>query len=213
MPSTKIYTLEEQKAHRKELINQLRDGTYEPLVVDGKFNRDGYTVAAIIKDVCWDHDSYYQNLNCYSETIDSCCREWFGFESDDGYYFQCDGPLFDNNELPFAYVADIIESEPHGLINYEEKIPEYNWESKRDDSYELEIDGKYGTMFDVRNIKWNIKETNETYTLTTTITTVETAPTLEKALQSAIHRGRLNHHAKNIRRLHKMGDKILGYTV
>ena len=202
------YTLEEQKERRKNLIVTLRGGYCEPLVVEGKFNRDGYSIAGIIMNLCRSHDYDYNDRDRYGENILSCCANYFGFTTLDGYYSMCDYPLFDNDDLTFDEVADIIEEEPDGLINQEEKIVRWIWEEKKDGSYERKVSAVAGYVFESRVIKWTIKERNGSYLLTTVITTTEKDPNIEEALKSAINRGNMG--GKKI--IHMLNEKQLGIT-
>ena len=123
----KRYTVEEQKQHRKELVAALRSGKYRQgmnqLKKDDKFCCLG--VACDISGLGdWEGDTYYTEGDASKIVMPVEVKNYYGFHSRRGTMRTI---YIENKEYPsllhindeghnFSVIADIIESEPEGLL-------------------------------------------------------------------------------------------------
>ena len=151
---------EEQKKHRQDLIGALRSQRYEPPVVDGKFNSDGYTAASVAWRVAGvGRDEHFDN---FTTSLVHNLAEWYGFKRSDGRYKDATGHtkhLFGNAGLSFEEVANIIESEPEGLVETEFSFPTRKWERNHDGSIERSITRKFPDKSDMDTIDTKLQIT------------------------------------------------------
>ena len=127
------YTKEEQKQHRQEWVAALRSGEYEQtqsLLRD----ENGFCCMGVACDIYdstkWNkvmaHTVEKGKFYCYNymdntTSLPSELVRYFGISDWSANYFEKDGncsSLIDENDagMPFHEIADIIESEPEGLV-------------------------------------------------------------------------------------------------
>lgn len=129
------WTLDEQKAHRKLWIEALRSGTYHQICGRLRLGNE-FCCLGVACDVYgkqtssseWDGPRFYPergNQLIYSGfALPDAVREWLGLATHDGRYgtgsdadYWCLIDDNDNDKKSFNEIADIIESEPEGLID------------------------------------------------------------------------------------------------
>lgn len=113
-----MYTLEQQKAHRKLWVEALRSGKYqqgkELLHWEGRFCCLG--VACAIYGVSTDEMAEHPNLARFRDV-----RDFFGLRDEIGTFddgsdiLPCLASKNDDGKT-FTEIADIVESEPKGLF-------------------------------------------------------------------------------------------------
>lgn len=122
------YTLEEQKAHRKEWVAALRSGKYKQGKYALKNKKDEYCCLGVACEVAGikaseypDEDTIYQ-FDGMIEHLDESTLNYFGI-ADYGFYNQNNNiqnnsliKLNDTEGYNFDQIADVIESEPEGLF-------------------------------------------------------------------------------------------------
>lgn len=119
----KKWTKEEQKEHRKQLVEALRSGEYK----QGRWrlrNGDAFCCLGVACDISgvgeWEKLDNRQLTNYFYQTVDSYLpndvRLYFGFISASGRYV--DGALVELNDSgkSFSFIADVIESSPEGMF-------------------------------------------------------------------------------------------------
>ena len=136
-----IYTLAEQLDNRVTFIKALRGelyGEFARVVTDGQFNRNGFTIGGVAAYIVppfvrrnWDGD---KNL----EEDFYLSRYWLGFVTDIGSYLkkqmEWTYSLVEQDSLnkkSFAEIADIIESEPHGLVRDSDDLISWSMARRR----------------------------------------------------------------------------------
>ena len=201
--SNSQYTLEEQAVNRQKLVMALREPMYQSLVVDGKFNPDGYSFPSVALEVSGlfderDRDNYLKQFPTQLSDISESVRDWLGFTTNTGRYLDqtCIMHHLSNQwlELSFVELADIIEADPIGLKVTQETIPTWFWRKRLEvgDIWEIvkpDINGPSYHMVITRE--------GEGFCLKTVKTTYVSVDSFEKALGFAKNRagwhGRVRH--------------------
>lgn len=165
------FTLNQQKANRDNLITALRSGKYEPVVVDGAFNPNGYTLGGVAWHLAGiGRDEHFNAFETY--LVDDL-HDFYGFKNSWGGYI-INGEkygLLSQNTLTFTEIANIIESGPEGLLIKAEDYPTWEWAQDEDGSYCREVVNPYLDKKE-RILKINFKiETNDgAFKITKTVT-------------------------------------------
>jgi hypothetical protein len=122
------YTLEQQKQHRKELVEALRSGEYEQ--TRGKLKLfDSFCCLGVaceiskldeFKFIGYGNKHYY--LNKYS-VLPAEVMDYYGFKESEGLFCLYNSyyrlTVLNDEGLTFDQIADIIEYEPEGLFKEE----------------------------------------------------------------------------------------------
>lgn len=130
MTNDRNWTLEEQKAHRKEWVNALRSGKFmqgrKALHIESTNSYCCLGVACVVagkkipavKRPVGENDGYDDKYLVLSEEV----QDYYGLNSSNGEY-ESNSNLVksltidnDDNNLDFNQIADIIEAEPEGLF-------------------------------------------------------------------------------------------------
>lgn len=121
---TKTWSKRAQKAHRKLLIAALRSGEYRQTknqLTDGK----GFCCLGVACEISklghWEGEhewNYVTATDSSNVALPLEVQRWLGFQSHTGQYNDYVGSLADDNDegKRFKAIADIIESEPEGLV-------------------------------------------------------------------------------------------------
>ena len=125
------YTKQEQKKHRQIWIEALRSGDYKQTQKRLKED-DGYCCLGVACDIsglgqwtnrCYDGGYKYSKRDYWSEVsyLPEEVMQYFGLTMKDGYARDKNGVGFtllamNDNNMSFDQIADIIESEPEGLL-------------------------------------------------------------------------------------------------
>lgn len=116
------WTKRQQKAHRKAWVKALRSGKYKQTkgrlrsVDDG-----GMCCLGVGCDISklgkWSGDSYLVGKGGAGKIVlDFAVQEWLGLSSTAGDYKGGHLDGLNDSGVPFDKIADIIESEPEGLV-------------------------------------------------------------------------------------------------
>jgi hypothetical protein len=122
------WTPEEQREHRKLWVEALRSGKYTQ-GTGALLNEGNYCCLGVACDISelgrWDDDDYVVPAPSQEDGVYRACdvlppavQQWLGL-SDNGGAMPARPALFQENDdhgKSFAEIADIIESEPPGLV-------------------------------------------------------------------------------------------------
>ena len=117
----KIWSKEEQKEHRKLWIKALRSGNYKQGYYHLKV-ADRYCCLGVACEVAFsngfeDDGLTYNNVFEENSYLPDQIVKYFGLFNNRGSYYKSSLTRDnDSNHLNFSEIADIIESEPKGLI-------------------------------------------------------------------------------------------------
>lgn len=123
------YTKEQQKANRQKWVAALREPGRKQ-VIGMLENPDGQCCLGVACEVSYreleldkrfigggDHAVAYNGYWIYMPPV---VRNWLGLTDTNGQFVTADGPEFlaalNDMGTPFSKIADIIESEPEGLL-------------------------------------------------------------------------------------------------
>lgn len=121
-----VWTQEEQREHRRLWVEALRSGKYEQTT--GMLRDNGnYCCLGVACDISklgeWIDDDEYQvrGERAYDNVLPNEVRNWLGLADDGGGFDSPDdinSALWRSNDngASFSLIADIIESEPPGLL-------------------------------------------------------------------------------------------------
>ena len=187
------YTLQEQRENREELAQALRSGQDEPLVVNGRFNKDGLSPSAIACNV----SGLYRNNEWLEVTLPYLpenVQDWLGLTTPKGEFRTPSGEvraLMEIGGFTFEEIAGIIESPPEGLAVHEESIGTWEWEQLDEGRWEISI-RTFRTERD-RHTDYVIRKCEDsTYETTVVTRNITRHKTLEEAARTAqLHAQRL----------------------
>ena len=206
------FTAEETREHRTGLIDALRtgyprknEGKCFPTVVDGVYDPHGYTLAGFIWKTLGTHSQ--ENFDRQASYLVEKCMNYYGFSTEAGTYTDPETgakrQLFMDHSLSFAQAADVIEAEPAGLFDGNERIPQWRWDVDQNDVLTRESSRSLDRLEKTgeRLFQCQISETQDGYQLVTTITKTQVVDSLESALTKARESGGDNHHRNRFARM------------
>jgi hypothetical protein len=124
------WTKEQQAEHRKLWVEALRSGKYEQ--TQARLKRgDGFCCLGVACDISglgsFEPDEMGNGVSRYvtdgdvsNNVLPTPVKQWLGLSNDEGYFISASGADYlttlNDRGGSFAAIADIIESEPEGLI-------------------------------------------------------------------------------------------------
>jgi hypothetical protein len=114
------WTPEETKEHRRLWVEALRSGKYRQAIGDLRSD-DGFCCLGVGCDISglghWEDTRYITPDFRHEGTLETDVQEWLGLAGMEGEYWETSlARLNDNDKKTLAEIADIIESEPEGLL-------------------------------------------------------------------------------------------------
>lgn len=118
--SEPTWTLEEQKAHRKQWVGALRSGKYEQGQGKLKDDEGHYCCLGVLADIAgciWEKSNHQWGSGGEYNVAPDRARDFVGLRNNQGE-IEGDLALWRQNDKgkTFAEIADIIEAEPLGLF-------------------------------------------------------------------------------------------------
>ena len=113
------YTKEEQKEHRQEWIKALRSGNYKQYGSKLKTG-DSFCVLGVACDISGLHEWEDYIYNDRRSVLPHDVMDYYGIKAQNGSYiedFAYTSLIYlDSTKISFDDIADVIESEPRGLL-------------------------------------------------------------------------------------------------